>query len=335
MIAAPLHAATLEAHWTFNQVGLSSGDTAADGSGLGRDATLQGSATTVSGGQLGGALSLNGTAGTRAEAIGYPGVTGNSARSISAWIRTAGNSPVQNAIISWGQNNSLERWTVRTDTTGAGGQSLRAEFGNAAIHDNEAITLFDQQFHHVAVTVPTDGTRADHTLYIDGEEITTVAILGSQSGSINTNALKDVLIGERTRDDGGGGTLDDIPFNGLIDDAAIFSEQLTSEEVSAIVDLALEEELQYDVGQANQLFELNDAGSGSVLIDGILWAFAPLLDSGGDLGRVVGEDGRFLLQLDDSGSLVGAQIPEPATLAIWLLLGSTAAVIVWRRRKIA
>lgn len=318
------YAAPLEGHWTFDQVGDA---TATDGSGNLRDAALQNNAAMVAGGQLGGALSLSNTTTDHARVTGYTGITGNTERTISAWIRPADANPTARGIISWGDNTNSERYTVRTDN--ASGGRLRAEFSGGARHDNVGSPdLWDGGWHHIAVSMPTGANRNQHDLYIDG-----VLVASNNSGgnvTIDTNSASDVFIGARTLV----ANTAELPFNGLIDDTAIFSQELTGAEIGALYNLAVEAELQYDAGEANQLLSVHEAGSGSVEVDGLLWEFANGLNTG--LGLVDGQDGEFSLQLDSSGTgLVSSlvAVPEPASIAIWALIGLGLSVGYVRIRR--
>ncbi len=324
-VVHPAFAAPLEGHWTFDQIGDTS---ATDSSGNTRDAALQNSAAMVAGGQLGGALSLSNASTDHARVTGYTGVAGNAERTISAWIRPADANPTARGVISWGTNSTGERYTVRLDNGNSG--RLRAEFSGGARHDNVATPdLWDGNWHHIAVSMPTGANRNGHDLYIDG-----ALVASNNSGNnvtINTNTDSDVLIGARTL----AANTAELPFNGLIDDTAIFSQELTAGEIGGLYNLAVETELQYNAGQANELLTIHEDGMGSVEIDGLLWEFADGLNTG--VGVVAGQDGEFALQLDPSGSGVVsslAVVPEPASIAIWSLLGMGLVGFGYYRRRL-
>ena len=121
---------------------------------------------------------------------------------------------------------------------------------------------------------------------------------------------------------------------GLVDDVAFWSATLTDGKVLALFNLADEPALNYDAGQADQLFQVFDGLLPSADIGGLTW----VQDSG--LGGVPGGvvnlgGGDFFLNLNgvDGVSTLGAAVPEPSSFALSMLallsLGSTA----WRRRR--
>ena len=155
-------------------------------------------------------------------------------------------------------------------------------------------------WHNVVATF--DGSTK--RLYFDG------ALVGTQgfTASLLTDAPFDLAIGKL-----GSSTLN---YQGDIDDVGLWGDDLTAGEAIALYNLAQQSELMYDLGTANELFELHNAGSGEQGIGGQRWAYTTGLTIGE--GMVQKIDGRFFLQLDASGTgLQTIPIPEPATF--WML----------------
>ena len=118
-------------------------------------------------------------------------------------------------------------------------------------------------------------------------------------------------------------------WEGFIDEFGIFSEALSAEEVSLINDVARNSGLDYDLGQINQLFDLHDSMDDSATVefgDDLTWRY--FVDDGtfGSLGIAPGESGfdasgAFFFNFGNGTGLIGAVVPEPASIAIWSLIG--------------
>jgi hypothetical protein len=73
----------------------------------------------------------------------------------------------------------------------------------------------------------------------------------------------------------------------------------------------------YDLGQAQQLFDLYDAGSGSVTIGDLIWEPASGLVTDLGIPTRIGSD--IYLRLDAAGGGVKAFIPEPGTFCLMVV----------------
>ena len=94
-------------------------------------------------------------------------------------------------------------------------------------------------------------------------------ILAAQSINpepVTTSNANDVTIGRSLANN--------VPFDGTIDDVAIWDENLTIAEVKGLFDVADDGNLNYDAGQFDLLKVLHDAGAGFVVIDDLTWTFA-------------------------------------------------------------
>jgi len=229
--------ADLVAHWSLEE---GTGTTAADSTANNRTGTIAGSpvwnTTDLPSVPTGtsAALEMDGVD-DQIDIVGYKGISGTGARTISAWIRTGINDPIQDmGIVSWGSNVGTQKWTFRVQSGGGTAGTIRIEANGGFLIGNTIVT--DTNWHHVAVTWSDDGTPdiLDAKLYVDGvldAEFGNVNTppSASQSVAINTAAGADVRIG------------DDFQlthnWNGGIDEVRIYDEEL---DAAAIAILALD-----------------------------------------------------------------------------------------------
>ncbi len=163
--------------------------------------------------------------------VGYKGITGTGARTISAWIRTSHTNPQNRGILSWGINQTTRKWTFRIQTSNGTPGTIRIEANGGFFVGNTVVT--DGNWHHVAVTWENDGTPdiLDSKLYVDGildaeyGSLTTPPS-ASQSIVINTASSADVRIG------------DDFQANhnwyGGMDDVRIYNEALDAQAIALL-----------------------------------------------------------------------------------------------------
>jgi len=202
----------LVARWKLDET---SGKTAADSSGRGHTATLEGSLsldTHSVAGPRGKALRLDGT-GECLHAAGFKGVVGSGPRTISVWIKT--DAPA-GEVISWGKNDHGKMWTLCFIREGLGvtpnGGYLYMKRG-----------IEDNAWHHVAAVVreaSPPNLHDDVKLYKDGElaEIDDIGLL--DLWPIETVAKEDVRIGWR--------------FKGQLSDIRIYDRAISEEEVKTL-----------------------------------------------------------------------------------------------------
>jgi len=201
------------------RLGEASGTVATDESSNNLDGTYTGGATLGQVGAITGdtntAVGLDGV-NDYVNIDGYQGITGTSARSVSAWIKssTTGESL---PIVSWGLDQTGKKWTFRVDNgTGA----IRVENEGGRIIGTTVLT--DGQWHNVVVTLADDGSPdiSEAKLYVDGA---LEAISASSSNAVNTGVGSDVRIGR--------GVLNFFATSD-IDEVAIFGSALTSTQIA-------------------------------------------------------------------------------------------------------
>ncbi len=143
----------------------------------------------------------------------YPGISGNGARTVMAWINTTeytiGN---QQVITDWGTVATGGRFTFCLLHNNA----LRLEvLGNGL---GGTIAVNDGNWHHVAVTYDPDSANTV-SLYVDG----VLDVAGNLTVSVNTGTTVDFRIGRR---------IDDAKmFTGKIDEVSLWDRALTQQEV--------------------------------------------------------------------------------------------------------
>ena len=149
----------------------------------------------------------------------YSGISGSSARTVEAWIRTTANadpnnSGVQQIITDWGTFATGQRFTFCI----LWGDAIRVEVGGSGFGGTTAIN--DGLWHHVAVVYdPT--TTVNYYLYVDG-------VLENSSNlatTINTGTANDLMIGRRV--DGS------RYFDGDIDEVRVFNYARSATEISS------------------------------------------------------------------------------------------------------
>ena len=150
--------------------------------------------------------------------------TGNSARTVSAWVRVSATSGVENQVIfGYGTDSNGQRFSFHLD--GIASQRLRLEVKGGYIVGTTQIN--DGNWHHVAVVVDdfdNSGTTDvnEVRLYVDGALET---VSSSASEPINTSGEGEALIGASDHDPG-------FNFMGDIDELRITNSALSATEIS-------------------------------------------------------------------------------------------------------
>ncbi len=213
----------LEAHWKCDE---GQGTVAEDSSKYGRHAFLTGVSWNTSG-KANGALRFDGTGGY-AQAVGYTGVLGTRARTLSLWMSTSVEGDMD--LVSWGMNQPDALWALSIMQGGGRGQpkgALLLDLGESSMVGQT--TLTDGQWHHIAVVLPErESPRIqDIRMYVDGhvESSTT-----SLDVPVNTLAGSDVRFGKRTGDTW-------APLEGMLDEVRIDRRAMTPEEIAELADV--------------------------------------------------------------------------------------------------
>ena len=292
------NAAPLDAYWQLNEVSTASpavdstGNLAAGTYGAGVDPTVAGPfAGFGTGANFSGAADSN---------IGVGGGTSlnfTNDFSTSAWVNFDNFAGKHSYLGNLG-------WALRNQGNGTGTPHIttfgvKDYFGNAG-------ELSTGTWHHVVTVLDSNN---DLTFYVDGAFAGTDAHNAPASGNSTSFA-----IGSRQPGNG---------FESMVgsaDDIGVFSTSLTATEVAAIYNLAITSELEYDLGESNTLLEAFDNGASLVEIDGVFWSAATGL--GGAEGAVVAQgDGTFAINLGNGNGFQSIAIPEPASIALWSLMG--------------
>ncbi|MER5508500.1 LamG-like jellyroll fold domain-containing protein [Streptomyces sp. NPDC002766] len=203
------------AHWTFDE---GSGTSAADSSGNGRTATLQGAAGWDAGKV--GAHSLGLTAGGNATASG-PALDTSKAFSVGVWVNLAQLGGYQTAVSVDGKVVSSFYLGLRDDTGTFAFARLNSDATqNAAVAAAASAPTTGTWTHLTGVSDPAAGVIR---LYVDGVLEGETAYTAGWAGSGDTAVGRALY---------GGGHVDQ--WHGLIDDVHMFPAALTSEQVAAL-----------------------------------------------------------------------------------------------------
>ena len=210
----------MEAQWSFDE---GQGSVAGDRSKYGRHALLT-SVTWNPSGKAGAALQFDG-AGGYAQAMGYVGVLGSQARTLSLWINTSVEGDMD--LVSWGADQPGALWALSIMQGGGRGQpkgALLLDVGGGQTVGRT--TLTDGQWHHLVIVLSEhEASRTqDIQMYVDGQIESSSMLLDV---SIDTVAGPDVRFGKRAGDTW-------TPFDGLLDEARIDSRALTQEEIAEL-----------------------------------------------------------------------------------------------------
>ncbi|MEM7256082.1 MAG: LamG-like jellyroll fold domain-containing protein, partial [Pseudomonadota bacterium] len=202
--------AGLEGHYTFT------GGTANDESaGTPYNGTFTGNATTLTDGTRGEVLTLDGTD----DAVQISNTYTNAANmSLAAWVNLSSADVNGAEVISLGDNMVL-----RVDDSVLGGLVGHYYDGSSWIDlTATGVSVAGNGWNHVAYVL--DDTNNTHTLYLNGVSIASA----STTGSIAYVNGTDTFIGSHGNAD------PTYYFNGLIDDARVYSRALSAEEISAL-----------------------------------------------------------------------------------------------------
>jgi len=197
----------LDAWWKLDETSGTSGN---DSSGQTRTILLFG-ASWIPGKFLGG-LAFDGSS-AYAQAIGYKGITGLSRRSYSFWLKTATGG---RGILSSGSVSGVGSFALSLDVNGR----FKVDYGDASVISNNVLT--DNLWHHVALTLPENGTVSDTKLYVDGADSTGVVTNGGNM--VGTSASSDLILGK----------VGTSYFHGLLDDVRLYSAELNASAISEI-----------------------------------------------------------------------------------------------------
>ncbi|GAA3561842.1 hypothetical protein GCM10022395_10560 [Snuella lapsa] len=161
----------------------------------------------------------------------YNGISGNNARTVTAWIKTT-TSGTRKTVTSWGTNASGQMFNVMVENG-----NVRVEGGSSNVqNDDSTVTLLDNNaWRHIAVTYdPADGDKLkDVKIYIDGvyyaNQPDTGDSFNSENTTINTNATtNNVEVGAASYNA-------NYYWQGALDEVQIYSRALTAQEIASMV----------------------------------------------------------------------------------------------------
>ncbi|MDY0168202.1 MAG: LamG domain-containing protein [Thermoguttaceae bacterium] len=191
------------------------------------------------------------------------------------------------------------------------GQMAAGTFGEFAVSRG--------QWHFNVVT--NDSNAGEAKWYVDG-------VLQATIDASTFNGLRgDLWLGNHSIDW-------NRDLHGWIDDLGIWNEVLPLERIHAVENLAQWASLNYNLGEAQQLFDIFDAGPGGEgIVGGDSWRYVSSLDLTDAPGTVLNMGGwDYLILGGAEGSRMGVRmIPEPGSAA--LLLCAVLSLLLFVRRK--
>ncbi len=291
IVALPRYAvAELLVHLNLNDNATNGGTTGAT-----NDGTLNGSATYVPG-KLGSAISLDGLGDFIAAGTGP--ITGNTTRTVSAWVNTTTTS--LDTVLSWGSTTATPGSKFDFDVAANGTLEVGVHSGRTT---GSGATVNNGAWRMVTVVLPTGGTTiADLAFYVDGGFQYTGS--GTQTVATQAGVLQIGRFANNTNAQ---------DFLGLIDDVAIWNESLSADEVTGLFDVGNSNELAYDAGTFDLLKTVHDDASGSVDFGALTWTYATGLPGSAGL---TGSGSSFTLVLDATNNTGLVAVPEPSSLAL-------------------
>ena len=209
----------------------------ADSSGNGLDGALQGAAAIVNDAQRGPVFQENDAAANYISIVDPRGLLNFSATgphqgsaTLAAWVKSNGNWTSHDTIFSQGEWDDGIGLSIKADTSPAG-QLWLAGDGTHAVTFRSDVAVPTGAWHHVAATFAYDGTTTVVTLYLDGETTGFAQGDGRIPGRVTAPVGGISRIGLEDRS--GSGASPRWPFNGSIDDVAVFDTALSQAEVQA------------------------------------------------------------------------------------------------------
>ncbi len=286
-------------HFTFDETYNGNQSNTGDLSNLFYSGAINGDPCTVPG-KLGNAMSFDNNGDYYKTAGGLAPISEGQQRSVTGWFKsnyTDVNSSQWETLLGYGQNEiNNGEFNVRV----AGGTiHLHVDSSTYSYTDNGVSTVYDGQWHHCAVVLPEEhyNNLSDVKFYIDGVEYSGV-LNGGTDVPIRTypGSKSNIHIGTDAENNTG----NTRNFNGLIDDVSLWGAVLNAAEINALINAAEEAGLQYAADDMAELFELFDAGEGTVTIGSDVWTTTGNL--AGSAGDVVALGSKYGIILDGSGN---------------------------------
>jgi hypothetical protein len=204
-------------HWKFDET---AGTIAADERGL-YPGVLSGFADDNSQWVAGG-LRFDGTDDSL-EIDDLPTRAGGGPRTLAAWIRLSERPTANQVILAWGDPAPGRHWQLEVDA------NRRLRFACGAGFALASRLVGDTQWHHIAVALdaldPARPHVGDLRLYVDAQPQTVYELNEQDLGACTTESLR---IG--VPDDPTAGT----PFNGVLDDLALYDTALSPADIRQV-----------------------------------------------------------------------------------------------------
>ncbi|MFN3166152.1 MAG: LamG-like jellyroll fold domain-containing protein [Phycisphaeraceae bacterium] len=218
--------------------------------------------TTTAPGLFGNALLLDGDNDYAIVDDGSP-ITGDVVRTYAVWVNQAADTTGLRSPMSFGINGNGTKYDIDIDNNNDG---IEMGAGGGRTTDTGA-GFTSETWHLIVSTVPFQGAQAQDTVqYLDG----VARASGTNTRPINTNSGR-WLIGTSANQS----TTSTFPniqfFNGLVDDASVWDEVLTQDEIVGMYDVGLD--LGYDAADFDALKQVHDAAAGAVTVGGVQWQY--------------------------------------------------------------
>ncbi len=212
------------ANYTFDNV---SGTTVVNSGtgGAGMNGTLVNSASIVSGGRFGNALSVAGNGYLNINSL-VTSMTSTGVWTVSAWIKTAtpGSTILSKSSGGWTTGNTIF-YLGDGNGAGSGGIPSAVRFAGGFDQGSTAATPVTDNNWHLVTYVNNAGNYA---IYVDG---TAQSLSDGNNSFSNNDSGNSIRIGATTDSTTSDGT---VNFNGLLDNVQIYNQALTAPQVSSL-----------------------------------------------------------------------------------------------------
>ncbi len=289
--------------------------------------TLVGAAGYVAG-AIGNAVSTGGSGTDRVDITGaLPAASAITQGTITYWVNTTVDGDFTPMRLAETNNSTITTSVLFNSAGSSPYMMLRADNGNESFPlASDTATLNDGAWHQITQTWSLGATAGANqwSIYVDGVSL---AVSSPWDNTLTSgDAFLDWTGGSIGACNLGNGSMKTVESwaSGSVDDFGVWSNILTATEAKTVYSLGTS--LAYNAKDAESLFDLFAAGSGTALVGGQTWAPATgLVGAAGDVGA-------NYVVLDGVGG--GVQVvPEPGTLSLLLAGAIGLLVFAWRKRK--
>jgi Concanavalin A-like lectin/glucanases superfamily len=229
-----------------------------------------------------------------------------------SWLNPANTNAFQD-LISQGNTNYTQGWELYTN--GSGKLQFNAGGSNAG---SSSTALTQGQWNQVAVVIHANSASTNSMLgyygnvsyYINGASASASNPISWFAGS-NPDATSPISLAS--------GSGNYMTWDGSMSDVGLFSTGLTSTQIEAAYNLAMYSGLNYTIGQADELYNLEQAGSGTATIGSMTWEYDPSVGGGGVVNNLGG--GNYSVQLGATDGVETVAVPEPVSLGLLVVAG--------------